>query len=289
MAPIIDIHTHPAFFEAICSDPAELAFRQQALGLYKTGPAALKHIFNQMNYAGIDRLALLPLDLTSTEGRPVVSNAEIQQIVTLAPERFIGFASVDPFRQDAPEALAAAFERQGMAGLKLHPSRQKFFPASPELFPLYEVCLKYNRPVIFHAGISLEPDTPSCYARPEAFEGVAIRYPQLRFCLAHFGWPWVTETAALMLKYPNIYTDTGLLYFDSAREFFEHVFKKVLGEHWVDRSLRHQVMFGSNNPRFEQIRMLEALRNMGWRESTLELVLGGNALVFLGEERGQHG
>jgi len=42
------------------------------------------------------------------------------------------------------------------------------------------------------------------------------------------------------------------------------------------------VMFGSNNPRFEQIRMVEALRNIGWRAGTLDLVLGQNALEFLG-------
>lgn len=84
------------------------------------------------------------------------------------------------------------------------------------------------------------------------------------------------------MKYPNLYADTGLLYFDSAREFYEEVFTRMLGKYWVDRSLRHQVMFGSNNPRFEQIRMAEALRNLGWRASTLDLVLGQNALEFLG-------
>jgi hypothetical protein len=242
----------------------------------------MRHIANQMHCAGIDRLALLPLDLTTQEGRAVVSNAEIRQIVDLAPEKFIGFASVDPFRPDAAETLEYAFTELGLRGLKLHPSRQRFFPAVAELEPLYEICLRHNRPVIFHAGISLEPDTPSSYAMPEVFEDVAWRHPKLRICLAHFGWPWVTATAALMLKYPNVYADTGLLYFDSAREFYERVFKHELGEHWIDRSLRHQVLFGSNNPRFEQIRMVEAIRGMDWRESTVDLVLGENALEFLG-------
>ncbi len=51
---------------------------------------------------------------------------------------------------------------------------------------------------------------------------------------------------------------------------------------WIDRSLRHQVMFGSNNPRFEQIRMAQAIENLGFRESTLELIRGRNAVEFLG-------
>lgn len=286
MPQVIDIHTHPAFFEAICADPARLAFRRQALGLYKAGAAPLPHIFNQMRAAQIDRLALLPLDLTTQAGQEVVSNAEIQQLVALAPERFIGFASVDPFRPDACAVLEQAFDGLGLTGLKLHPARQKFHPADPRLFPLYEICLRANRPVMFHAGISLQPESPGHFGHPSGFEELALRFPDLRFCLAHFGWPWVTETAALLLKYPHIYADTGLLYFDSAREFYDHVFRHTLGEHWIDRSLRHQVMFGSNNPRFEQMRMIEALRAFGWRASTLELVLGRNALVFLGQENG---
>lgn len=282
MSLVIDIHTHPAFFEVINHDPKQFEYRRQTLGLYKAGKAALQHIFNQMKYAGIDRLALLPLDLTTTDGQTVVSNEEVVSIVKLAPERFIGFASIDPRRQNAVELLEDAFSNQRLAGLKLHPSKQRFFPADELLEPIYQCCIRHNKPILFHSGISLEPNTNSKYARPECFEDVALRHPNLRICLAHFGWPWVTETAALMLKYPNVYTDTGLLYFDNAREFYDHVFKGELGEHWIDRSLRHQVMFGSNNPRFEQIRMVEALCKIGWRESTLELVLGRNALEFLG-------
>ena len=86
----------------------------------------------------------------------------------------------------------------------------------------------------------------------------------------------------LMLKYPNVYADTAILYFDNAKEFYTQVFTKDISSTWIDRSLRHQVMFGSDNPRFEQIRMAEALNHLGFRESTLELIRGKNALEFLG-------
>ena len=86
----------------------------------------------------------------------------------------------------------------------------------------------------------------------------------------------------LMVKYRNVYTDTGILYFDNAREFFDRLFKHEVALTWVDRSLRHQVMFGSNNPRFEQIRMAQALDGLGLRESTVELIKGTNAIEFLG-------
>ena len=59
-------------------------------------------------------------------------------------------------------------------------------------------------------------------------------------------------------------------------------FYAPINEDPAREELRHQVMFGSNNPRFEQIRMAQAIRELGFRESTLELIMGGNAIEFLG-------
>ena len=86
----------------------------------------------------------------------------------------------------------------------------------------------------------------------------------------------------LMLKYPNVYVDTGALYFDSALEFYSYIFNREYQLTWVERSLRHQIMFGSDNPRFEQIRMAKALDKLGLSQSTLELIKGQNAIDFLG-------
>lgn len=278
----IDMHVHPAFFEPINEDPEREEMRHNVLNIHLNGTAPLQHIFNQMRCAGLDRLCLLPQDYTTQTGSAVVTNEEIRKLVDLAPEKFIGFAGVDPFDEHAADKLEHAFADLGLRGLKLHPSRQRFYPSDERLNPLYDICEKYNRPIIFHSGLSWEPDTLSKYARPIEFEELAYTRPKLRICLAHFGWPWVQETAMLMAKYPNIYADTGVLYFDSAREFYTRLFTQDLPITWIDRSLRHQVMFGSNNPRFEQIRMADAIAHLGLRDSTLELIRGGNAVEFLG-------
>lgn len=88
----------------------------------------------------------------------------------------------------------------------------------------------------------------------------------------------------LLLKYPNLYADTAVLYFDSAREFYEYIFQREIPITWLDRSIRHQVMFGSNMPRFEEMRMLSALQGLGLRDETVSLITERNARVFLGEE-----
>lgn len=278
----IDIHVHPAFYEPINQDPEREALRHRELDIHKNGTAPLEHIFNQMACAGLDKLCLLPQDYTSTVGCALVENEEIRALVDLAPDRFIGFASVDPMRADAVETLEYAFSTLKLKGLKLHPGRQRFSPSDSRLEPVYQTCERFDRPILFHAGLSWEPDALTENCHPLAFEPAAAAHPGLRICLGHFAWPWVREAAMLMVKYPNVYADTGALYFDNAREFYTQTFTRDIPITWIDRSLRHQVMFGSNNPRFEQIRMAQALNELGLRESTLELIRGENAVRFLG-------
>lgn len=278
----IDIHVHPAFYEPINQDSEREELRHRELDIHKNGTAPLEHIFNQMACAGLDKLCLLPEDYTSTVGCALVENEEVRALVDLAPDRFIGFASIDPMRPDAVEKLEYAFSTLKLKGLKLHPGRQAFSPFDSRLEPIYQVCERFDRPIMFHAGLSWEPNALTKNCHPLSFEPVAAAHPSLRICLGHFAWPWIREAAMLMIKYPNVYADTGALYFDNAREFYTQTFTRDIPITWIDRSLRHQVMFGSNNPRFEQIRMAQALNELGLRESTLELIRGENAVRFLG-------
>ena len=88
----------------------------------------------------------------------------------------------------------------------------------------------------------------------------------------------------LALKYPNVYADTALLYFDSPKQFFQTTFNDQLGEYWIDRMLYDKVMFGSTYPRIEQKRMVKAMEALTLRPKQRAMVMGENALRFLGME-----
>lgn len=279
---VIDMHVHPAFIEEIGFSEEKLEYNRQILGLYKTDEFGLNQWRRDCAVSGIDRLCVLPLSLPVEAGGGTITNGQVAELVKLCPDMLIGFASVNPNEQGAVERLEYAFTELGLKGVKLHPSKQKFYPGDSFMEPVYQICEKYNKPIIFHSGVSMEPGTLVKYAHPLEFEEVAYRHPKLRICLAHFGWPWVKEVCMLMLKYPNVYTDTAMLYFDNPKEFYHQCMEVDIGPHWIDRSLRHQVMFGSDDPRLEQRRMICAIREMDMRESTKELILGGNALEFLG-------
>jgi predicted TIM-barrel fold metal-dependent hydrolase len=278
---VIDVHVHPGFYDLICEDSQRVNERKKAMGWDLMSPIPLELVIRQMDYAGIDKYVLLAQDLTTVTGDAVISNEEIDRIVHLHPDRFVGFASVDPHRNDAIEVLEKAFRDMGMQGLKLHPSKQQFYPADPKVYPIYEKCIEYNKPVIFHAGMSWEPNTLLKYANPVNFEEVAIEFPDLRLCLAHFGFPWVLETASLILKYENVYADTSMLYMDSPDDFFDQIFTKIMGISWVDNNLNNKVLFGSNSPRFRPRRIKQGLDSLSLRPKTKAKILGENAMKFL--------
>lgn len=280
---VIDVHYHPAFFTEVCGNEELADVRRESMAYYKTPRCAVEQIRERLHSSGVDRCFLLPHDYSTVNG-DAMNNEDIKKLVDMGKGCFYGFASVDPNAPDALEKLEYAFTELKLMGLKLHPCKQRFYPNDAHMFPIYEMCQRYNKPIIFHSGFTWQPDSPAKYGHPLLFEEVAVKFPRLRICLAHMGFPWVKETAMLLLKYPNVYADTGVLFFDCAREFYEHIFTKEIGIGWLDRSIRHQVMFGSNMPRFEEMRMLTALKSIGLREETVRLITERNALEFIGEE-----
>ena len=280
---VIDVHVHPAFYDPICEDPQRVDTRKKVMGYDLMSPFPLELVEKQMAFAGVDKLVLLGEDCAAEDGA-VLSNEEISRIVSLDPNRFIGFATVDPNRPDALNRLRHAFETLKLRGLKLHPSKQQFYPNDPKLFPIYELCLSYNVPITFHCGMSWQPNTYLKYAHPYLFEDIAVRYPELRINLAHFGFPWVLETAALILKYPNVYADTSCCYMDCPEQFFEQLFFKLMGPLWVEHNLADKILFGSNNPRFRPARIKRGLEAQPFSPETMDKSLGGNAVKFLGLE-----
>lgn len=282
---VIDMHTFPGFFEEIAQDPERIEFRREHYFLYKQHVWPLELFNIQMDAAGIDKSVISAEDVTTRAGGTIVSNEEIKTLVDLCPGRLIGFASVDPWRKDAVAVLEKAFTELGLKGLKLSPSIQRFMPNDPIMDCIYQLCLKYSKPILFEAGMTWVKNSPSKFGHPLAFEEVAIQYPELKFCLGHFGWPWVRETAMLLLKYPNVYADTALLYFDSPPQFFDKTFNTDLGEYWIDRMLFDKVMFGSTYPRIEQKRMMKAVDSLTLRPQQKEMVLGLNAAEFLRLEK----
>jgi predicted TIM-barrel fold metal-dependent hydrolase len=279
---MIDFHTHPVLVREMIERHPELERAAREIFFIGNNFQPLETFLLELDVSDLDRAVLLPIDCTSTRGAPIWSNEQIAELCQMS-ERFIGFASVDPHQPDAPAKLKRAIEDLGLRGLKLAPGIQEFYPNDPALYPLYEKAQELGIPILFHAGMTWEPRAKAEYGRPIYFEDVAYDFPELKIVLAHLAWPWVLEAVALALKYPNVYLDTSALYFDNPKDFIHFAMADQVPVTVWERSLRKQLVFGSNYPRVEIKNMAAAVRSLGLSQGCLELVFRGNAERLLGE------
>jgi predicted TIM-barrel fold metal-dependent hydrolase len=280
---MIDFHTHPMLVQEMADRYPELLAIARDAFFIGNRMQPLETFLLQMDVAGIQRAVLLPIDATTARGCKLYSNEQIAELCTLS-DRFIGFASVDPHNPAAPQELEQAINGLGLRGLKLSPPTQEFFPNDRKLaYPIYQAAQALDIPVVVHCGMTWEPRARANWAQPILLEDVAFDFPRLKLVIAHMGWPWVLESVTLALKYPNVTLDTSALYFDNPWDFVAFVMTRQVPLSVFERSLRHQVVFGSNYPRVEIKNMVRAVRRLGLSEGCLDLIFRENAAKLLGE------
>lgn len=281
---MIDFHTHPVLVREMWERYPDLERIAHDVFYIRNRPQPLRTFILELDVSGLDRAVVLPIDARTAKGEQIYTNEQIAELCQMS-DRFVGFASVDPHRPDALDALEHAIFDLGLRGLKLAPSTQGFRPDDPELaYRVYERAQALGIPIVFHAGMSWEPNVKAYDGHPRYLEPVAHDFPKLHIVIAHFAWPWVLEAVMLALKYPNVYLDTSCLYFDNPKDFISFVMRAQVPLTVIERSLRNQVVFGSNYPRVEIKNMAWALRAVGLSEECLRLIFEGNARRLLREE-----
>ena len=185
---LIDMHVHPMLYKEIYTPgdaPDGFDFWEREFGMGHMGPMDWDEIEVELDVCHVDKSVLMPLDVTSAAGGRFGTNDQIASLVAAHPDRLWGFASVDPGVPHAPEELERAFRDLGAKGLFLHPAKQGFCPGDASAQPLYEICEKYDRPVMFDAGLSWEPSAPLSACHPLAFEQTIMTHPNVRLSLIH--------------------------------------------------------------------------------------------------------
>ncbi|WMJ89150.1 amidohydrolase family protein [Anaerocolumna sp. MB42-C2] len=281
---VIDTHIRPVLYAPICQDKERFEQRCDEMNFHLMSPAGIELLKKQYALADIQRVFLLPEDCSAETGAPAISNDEIAQLVSCDSDYFIGFASADPRNKDAVKNLEHAFTTLNLKGLFINTARLQMYPYDEKLIPLYDICKKYHKPIIFHAGLSMEKNALAKYSCPIDFEEIFYKYPEINICLTHMGWPWVQVTAALLLKYQNAYASTGLVNFDGPYQIFHKVFKEDMGELWVEHNIADKIMFGSDSPRIRPVRSKRGIDSLGFSNETMEKINYKNALRFLGLE-----
>ena len=133
------------------------------------------------------------------------------QAVAKYPDKFVGFAYVDPRRPDAMEMLRHAIEDLHLKGVKFGPIYNGVALSDPRLEPVYEYCQRNNLPLTMHMGTTFARNAPVDLGRAIHVEPIAMKYPDLTMILAHMGHPWYSDCIAVIRKQPNVYAEVSAL------------------------------------------------------------------------------
>jgi predicted TIM-barrel fold metal-dependent hydrolase len=129
------------------------------------------------------------------------------------PDKFVGFACVDPRRADCMDLLVHAIEDLRLKGVKFGPIYNGVSLLDPRMEPIYHYCIKHNLPLTMHMGTTFARNAPVELGRPVYVDAVATRYPELKMVMAHMGHPWFEECIVVARKQPNVYCEVSALFY----------------------------------------------------------------------------
>ncbi len=253
-------------------------------------------LVNDMNEAGIDKAMVVALDMELfIESKLTYKeyNDYLASIISKYPDRFIGFAGIDPRRgKDAIIELERC-EKMGLKGVKLWPLTG-FYPDDPSFYPFYERVQELKLPIFCHTGIG-PAYTYLKYNNPVYIDTIAVDFPDIKIIMAHVSQPWVNEALAVAAKNENVYIDISswqLNYYKVPISL-----QQTLAQAKIICGIE-KILFGTDWPLFhplisqkEWVRIIKRLKIppplqlMGLKDLTdedKELILGGNVKNLLG-------
>ncbi|MBI4280253.1 MAG: amidohydrolase [Armatimonadetes bacterium] len=152
----------------------------------------------------VDRMVVFAI----ARGDATALNDEVADYVARHPDKFIGFASVDPTVHGAVAEAERAITRLGLRGLKMSPVYQHYDPTDRDrLYPIYEMAQAQDVPILVHQATTYYQFANLTDAQPYRFDRALRDFPRLTLILAHMGAPWYAECAALVRKHPRAYAD----------------------------------------------------------------------------------
>ncbi len=237
-----------------------------------------------------------PTGLLGLEGptHPDRCNDVIAAVVRTDPDRFIGFASVNPTYKGVEAAcdeLERAVTELGLSGLKLYPMYQHWAANDPDVaFPIYEKAQELGIPVMIHQAGSTRIDAKLELGRPAILDDIGRVFRDLRVIIAHCGLPWVDEALFLLTKHPNFFAELSYLIATlTRRDLFlllsrcEPMFVPL-----------EKLFFGTDYPGFlyDPVKLLEKLRTVNEEADAVHMppipaekiagIMGDNVAKLLG-------
>jgi hypothetical protein len=267
---IIDTHSQLWTAEAIMSMPETM--REGYVRIFGGNLPTLADTIADMDAAGVSKSVMVAVD-AETKWDYRVSNELVAEAVRANPDRLIGFASVDPHKgKIANRELRRAVEQDDMRGLKLLPHLVECPVNDRLMHPLYEEARDLGIPVLFHMGTQFHTGTKLKFCRPLDVDDIAVDFPEVKFIIAHFGWPWYEEAMAVVHRNLNVYFNIAGW---APKRIPEFIFSYMKGP------VKEKALLGSDYPLVSRQRVMKELAEIDMPDDTRENLYGINALEVI--------
>jgi hypothetical protein len=264
---IIDIHVHPFLHEteilnemnkggvdravllAIDTDPLDAEKPEIKNKLRKRHLESLLD-FRSLRFASIeDEIKKFFQEIINYYPEMKSSNQEIANLVEKNSDKFIGFGSVNPNKdEDYVQMKLKEINSQGLRGIKMLPTLQLFSPVENKNFEkICEYCEKNQKVLLYHTGCDPGPwENPALSedANPKYLRPILESYSPI-IVLAHAGSysaykPGIWFEEALGKDFDNVYFDSAAA---SSFIYSEKILKKIREQMGLDR-----LVYGSDYP-----------------------------------------
>ncbi len=288
---VSDAHVHffsHGFFSALASQKkAPVESLEALLGwqLPPEDPAQLAAVWAQeLDRHGVSKAALI----ASVPGDQDSVIAAVQRF----PDRFYGYMMVNPTAPDAASQVERALSSGHIRGLCFFPAMHCYSIQDERVKTLLDLAAATPGTVAFvHCGVlsvgvrkklGLPSPFDMRFSNPIDLHAVALRYPQIRFVLPHFGAGYFREALMLCDLCPNVYLDTSSsnswMRYDESYLDLRTVFRRAL-----DVAGPKRLLFGTDSSFFPRgwnaavfDAQTKALYEIGVTGETAELILHEN-------------
>jgi predicted TIM-barrel fold metal-dependent hydrolase len=255
---VSDAHVHffsHRFFVALAEQKkATVDSLAPALGwhLPEENPELLaKAWVHELDRHGVARAALI----ASVPG----DHESVVAAVRTFPERFYGYLMVNPVAPSPAVQVERALSTGHIHGLCFFPAMHCYSIQDDRVAALLDLAAAKPRTIAFvHCGVlsvgvrktlGLPSPFDMRFSNPIDVHAVALRYPQIRFVIPHFGAGYLREALMLCDLCPNVYLDTSSsnrwMRYEEAHLDLRAVFRRAL-----DVAGPKRLLFGSDSSFF---------------------------------------
>jgi predicted TIM-barrel fold metal-dependent hydrolase len=283
---VIDMRARPPTTEIMkYFTPSHVRFFGDRLGMKELPRSVVEcsvdGFFAEADSAGVDQLIIVHRVVPAAGGSPPsdVSNEHIAEVVSQYPKRLVGIAGIDVGGGfgDPIEATRNAVLKLGMRGIHICPTRSALAAHTDDrrLYPLYELCVELDIPVVIMTGPFAGPNIDDTH--PMHIQPVAIDFPRLKIVCGHGCWPYASEMLGVAYRHENVFVSPDAYIFMPGSQVYVQA---------ANGFLQDQLLYGSGYPVRELDKCLDDYLALGLPDKILAKTLAVNAARLLKIEIG---